>query len=227
MKMKKIKNGPTLELEQECGFPEREIIGVDEVGRGCLFGSVISAAVILPEAWGGCSLPQLIQKFPILKCIDDSKKMTVSNREKVSEFLKNEIDFAIGEASVEEIDSINILNATFLAMERAIEKLSPGSKERIVFIDGNRASQNLRKKYDLKTIIKGDQKSLSIACASVIAKVYRDHQMQTHSKDFPNYQIEKHKGYGTKIHLEALEKYGITPLHRRTFAPISRLLVNH
>ena len=182
------------------------IAGVDEVGRGCLAGPVVSAAVIL-------------KKSIDLSLLKDSKKITFKNREKVSEHIKNNSLYSIGVASVNEILNLNILQASLLSMKRAIERLTV--KPGLTLIDGNFAPKGLK---NYKTIINGDEKIKVISAASIIAKVYRDHFMIKLSKKFSNYDWDKNFGYGTKAHLEGLKKFGVTSHHRKGFKPIHKIL---
>ncbi len=182
--------------------------GVDEVGRGCLAGPVVSAAVIL-------------KKGVNLKLLKDSKKISYKKREEISEHIKNNSYFAIGIASVQEILNLNILQASLLSMKRAIEKLK--IKPNLTFIDGNFAPVGLK---NYKTIINGDEKVKVISAASIIAKVYRDRLMVRLSKTFSNYAWERNFGYGTKAHLEGLKKFGVTKHHRKGFKPVYKILSN-
>ena len=188
----------------------RELItaGVDEVGRGCLAGPVVSAAVILKKGIN----------FKLLK---DSKKISFFKRQEISKHIKKNSYFAIGIASVEEILSLNILQASLLSMKRAIEKLEV--KPSLTLIDGNFAPAGLK---NYKTIINGDEKIKVISAASIIAKVYRDKFMIKLSKKFSNYAWEKNFGYGTKAHLYGLKKFGITIFHRKGFKPVHKMLSN-
>jgi ribonuclease HII len=181
------------------------ICGVDEVGRGPLAGPVVAAAVVLP------------QDFPekISVKIRDSKKMSPGAREKICEPLKGHCLYAIAEASVEEIDRLNILWATMLAMERAVEQLEMAVD--IALIDGNRAP---KLSCEAVPIIGGDDLSLSIAAASIIAKVYRDKLMKTLAEKFPFYGWDHNAGYGTSEHIKALAIHGVTEWHRASFAPV-------
>ena len=185
---------------------ETPIIGVDEVGRGPLAGPVISAAIIL-------------NKEMIPEGITDSKKLSKNKREFINEELISQHSFAIGIASVEEIDKINILQASLLAMKRAVLNLN--IKPQTILVDGNKLPDL---EYNMYPIIKGDSKSISIAAASIIAKVYRDKLMQDLSLQYPGYYWEKNSGYGTKQHLLALNNLGVTPIHRKSFAPIYNML---
>ena len=185
---------------------ETPIIGVDEVGRGPLAGPVISAAIILNK-----------EKIP--EGINDSKKLSKKKREVINEELISQHSFAIGIASVEEIDKINILQASLLAMKRAVLNLN--IKPQTILVDGNKLPDL---EYNMYPIIKGDSKSISIAAASIIAKVYRDKLMQDLSLQYPGYYWEKNSGYGTKQHLLALNNLGVTPIHRKSFAPIYNML---
>ena len=180
--------------------------GVDEVGRGCLAGPVVSAAVIL-------------KKGIDLKLLKDSKKISFKKREEISEHIKNNSYYAIGIASVEEILNLNILQASLLSMSRAIEKLK--IKPGLTLIDGNFAPAGLK---NYKTIINGDEKIKVISAASIIAKVYRDRFMIKLSEKYSNYAWERNFGYGTKAHLEGLKKFGVTSHHRKGFKPIHKIL---
>ena len=182
------------------------IAGVDEVGRGSLIGPVYAAAVILDKS---------VNK----KLLKDSKMLTKSKREILSKYIKKNSVWSIGKASVKEIEKINILNASLLAMKRAIKKLK--KKPSLVLIDGNKLPQI--KNYNLKTIIKGDQKIPSISAASIIAKVTRDKMITNLGKKFRGYYWDQNYGYGTKQHLKAIKNLGITSQHRKTFSPISKL----
>ena len=180
--------------------------GVDEVGRGCLAGPVVSAAVVF-------------KKGIDLSLLKDSKKIRFNMREKISEHIKNNSYYSIGIASVNEILNLNILQASLLSMKRAIERLTV--KPDLTLIDGNFAPESLK---NYKTVINGDEKIKVISAASIIAKVYRDRLMINLSKKFSNYAWEKNFGYGTKAHLEALKKFGITSHHRKSFKPVHKIL---
>ena len=182
--------------------------GVDEVGRGCLAGPVVSAAVVLKKSIN-------------LNLLKDSKKISFNKREEVSEHIKKNSYYALGIASVEEILNLNILQASLLSMKRAIEKLE--IKPGITLIDGNFAPRGLK---NYKTIINGDEKIKVISAASIIAKVYRDKFMIRLSKKFSNYAWDRNFGYGTKAHFEGLKKFGVTSHHRKGFKPIHKILSN-
>lgn len=176
------------------------VCGVDEAGRGPLAGDVYAAAVILPEG-------------VVIEGVNDSKKLSEKKREYLFDIIKEKaLCYNIAHASAEEIDKLNILQATFLAMKRAVEGLEP--KADFAMIDGNR-EPNLN--IPLATIIKGDSLSCSIAAASILAKVTRDRVMKDEALKYPEYLFEKHKGYGTKLHIEMIKKYGPCPIHRKTF----------
>ena len=179
------------------------IAGVDEVGRGSLIGPVYAAAVILNKS---------INK----KILKDSKSLSKNKREKLFIYIKKNSIWAIGKSSVKEIEKINILQASLLAMKRAIKKLK--KKPKLILIDGNKLPD--LKNYNLKYIIKGDQKISCISAASIIAKVSRDRFIKTLSKKFKNYKWDSNLGYGTKEHLKAIKKFGITKHHRKKFSPI-------
>jgi ribonuclease HII len=180
------------------------LAGVDEVGRGSLIGPVYAAAIILNKS---------INK----KLLKDSKSLSKIRRKELFTYIKKNSVWAIGQASIKEIEKINILHASLLAMKRAIKKLK--KKPTLVLIDGNKLP-NL-KNYNLKYVIKGDQKIPSISAASIIAKVSRDRFITALSKKFENYGWNTNSGYGTKKHLSAIKKFGITKYHRKTFSPIS------
>lgn len=176
------------------------ICGVDEAGRGPLAGPVFAAAVILPEGH-------------IIEGVNDSKKLSEKKREMLFDKIIEEcVCYSIGTASEKEIDEINILQATYLAMKRAVEGLE--IKPDYVLIDGNRMPP-----LDIpaETIVKGDGKSASIAAASIIAKVSRDRYMLELAEKYPQYEFEKHKGYGTKLHYEKIAEHGISDIHRKSF----------
>ena len=189
-------------------FKRNKIAGVDEVGRGCLAGPVFSAAVILNKK---------INK----KDIKDSKKISFKKRILLSEYIKKNSIYAIGIATVDEIDKINILNASLLSMQRALNKLK--LKPSVAYIDGLFAPKGIKIKY--KTFIKGDEKITSIAAASIVAKVSRDLFMIKLAKKYPEYYWHKNFGYGTTDHLNGLKKYGITKHHRKKFKPIHNILI--
>ena len=182
---------------------ERIEAGVDEVGRGCLAGPVCAAAVILPPDFS-------------LSGLTDSKQLSSGQREAMDAVIRERaLAFAIGEASPEEIDRLNILGATFLAMHRAIEALT--LKPEYLLIDGNRFRTSLPMPFE--TLVKGDGRVASIAAASVLAKVHRDRLMTEYAKDYPGYGWERNVGYGTAEHLKGIARQGLTPLHRRSFRP--------
>ena len=183
------------------------IAGVDEVGRGSLIGPVYAAAVILKKK---------LDK----KKLKDSKKLTKKNREILEKYIKKNSYWSIGSASLKEIEKLNILNASLLAMKRAIKKL--GKKPSYVLIDGNKIPEI--KNYKLKCIVKGDEKIPQISAASIIAKVTRDRFVKKLSKKFTKYAWDKNAGYGTKLHLKAIKKFGVTIYHRKKFSPIHNML---
>jgi len=178
----------------------RYIAGVDEAGRGPLAGPVVAAAVILPE--NAC-----------IYGLNDSKKLTSKQRESLyDEIIEKAVAFSVGIIDEKQIDSINILNATKAAMENAVSSLKP--QPDILFIDAVKL-ENIRIKQ--VPIVKGDSRSVSIAAASIIAKVTRDRLIDELDQVYPQYGFKKHKGYGTKEHIEAIKKYGICPIHRISF----------
>ena len=182
------------------------IAGVDEVGRGSLIGPVYAAAVVLNKS---------IDR----KILKDSKSLTKSKREILSKYIKKNSVWSIGKASVKEIEKINILQASLLAMKRAIKKLK--KKPVLVLIDGNKLPEI--KNYNLRSIVKGDQKIPSISAASIIAKVTRDKMITNLAKKFRGYYWDQNYGYGTKQHLKAIKNLGITKEHRKTFSPINKM----
>jgi ribonuclease HII len=219
---KKVSVSPTLDFERGAGFPHFKVIGVDEVGRGCLAGPVVAAAVRLPPEWD-LSLGKLRQRHPEIRSITDSKAMTAKKRTEIAPWIRaNVAAFGIAHATVEEIDRINIYHASHLAMKRAADEIG---KFHHVLVDGNVVPKYFHA-MDCKStpIIKGDLHSLSIACASIIAKVFRDDWMGELATAHPGYGLEVHKGYGTAMHLAALRNIGASAIHRRTFGPVREVL---
>ena len=189
------------ELENEIYAEGYSLIcGVDEAGRGPLAGPVYAAAVILP-------------RDTVIDGLNDSKKLTEKKREALFDVItERALTYGIASASVEEIEELNILNATFLAMNRAIAKLDPVPE--LALIDGNR---NTGIAMPSRCIVKGDSRCADIAAASILAKVSRDRYMLTLAEKYPQYHFEQHKGYGTKLHYEAIREYGPSPEHRPSF----------
>ena len=187
-------------------MPNKIFAGVDEVGRGCLAGPVVSCAVILKK--------NINKKF-----LRDSKTISFNNRIKIAEHIKKNSWYAIGSASVNEIDKFNIFNATLLSMERAMKKLK--KKPNIFLVDGTHAPEKLK---NSKTIIEGDKKIKCISAASILAKVYRDLYMIKLGNKFPQYNWHKNFGYGTWQHLGALKKFGVTDFHRKSYRPVHNIL---
>lgn len=190
-----------LEFEKEAlakGY--KSVCGVDEAGRGPLAGPVCAAAVILLEG-------------VIIDGVNDSKKLSEKKRESLFDVIREQaLSYSIAYATVDEIEEINILNATMLAMRRAIDGLE--IKADYAMIDGNKIPPI---DIDAECIVKGDAKSMSIACASILAKVSRDRLLYKYAEEYPMYGFDKHKGYGTKVHREAILKYGPCPYHRKSF----------
>ena len=177
------------------------ICGVDEAGRGPLAGPVCAAAVILPVG-------------AVIEGLDDSKKLTEKKRERLYDIIKQTaVAYSVAYGTLEEIETVNILEATYLAMNRAIEGLTV--KPDFALIDGNRVPRGI--KIPCETIVKGDSKSMSVAAASVLAKVTRDRLMLEYDKKYPEYNFKKHKGYGTKEHTELIKQYGPCEIHRLSF----------
>ncbi len=204
--MKNQSPKPTYDLEIKIGAPHKLICGVDEVGRGPLAGPVIAAAVILdPE-----NIPH---------DLNDSKKLSAKKRQYLNDVILACAEHAFGEASLEEIDDLNILHASMLAMKRAVENL-PRKVDHIL-VDGNRLPDF---EAPATAVIKGDQKSVSIAAASIIAKIKRDFLMKKLSEIHPEYGWDRNSGYGTREHMEALNLVGPSRFHRKSFAPIRDLM---
>ena len=177
------------------------ICGVDEAGRGPLAGPVCAAAVILPEGLE-------------IEGVNDSKKLSEKKREQLFDVIKEKaVSWCIAYGSLEEIEEFNILEATFLAMNRAIEGLD--IKADFALIDGNRVPRGIS--IPCETVVKGDSHSMSIAAASILAKVARDRLMMEYDEKYPQYEFEKHKGYPTKLHYEKITEFGVAPIHRMTF----------
>ncbi len=175
------------------------VCGIDEAGRGPLAGPVFAAAVILPEG-------------VVIEGLNDSKKLSEKKRNQLFDEIKERAIYAVASASEQEIDELNILNATYLAMQRAFEALP--KRPQAAFVDGNRLP---KLPVPAKAIVKGDSLSASIAAASIMAKVSRDRYMLELDKKYPEYCFSKHKGYGTKLHYEKIREYGISDVHRKTF----------
>jgi ribonuclease HII len=192
--------------ERDIGWPKKLIAGIDEAGRGPWAGPVVSAAVILNEK----NIPD---------GLNDSKKLSEKKRLSLYSSIYNFHFVGVGISSIEEIDSMNVLQATFLSMKRAVEDLNP--QPEYILVDGN-LDPGLN--FKTKCIIKGDSISISIAAASVIAKVTRDNLMLKLDKEFPNYNWKKNKGYGTAEHRNALELHGPCKYHRKSFSPINKML---
>ena len=191
----------TRAMLESCYYKGKIEAGCDEAGRGCLAGSVYAAAVILPEGYQN-------------ELLNDSKQLTEKKRYQLREMIERDaVAWAVGIVTPEEIDKINILNASILAMHRALDQLQV--RPEAIIVDGNR----FKKYKDLPhtTIVKGDGKYLSIAAASILAKTYRDDYMNQLAEEYPQYDWKSNKGYPTKKHREAIKQYGITPYHRKTF----------
>lgn len=193
-----------------------EVVGIDEAGRGPWAGPVVAGAVVFHNR---------NENVELLQELNDSKKLSAKKREYLYSLLldeqaKGNISVGIGEASCQEIDSLNILQATFLAMKRAYQNLDIQPKQAL--IDGNRSPKDFP--CATKTIVKGDALSMSIAAASIVAKVYRDHLMQDLARKYPYYGFEKNAGYGTKLHIDGLKEHGVCPEHRLSYKPIKTFI---
>ncbi len=199
------------DLKFQQKHPNAKLVGVDEAGRGPLAGPVCAAA---------CYIEPSLYSHPIMQQINDSKKLTPKKRENIfNELIKLPIIYCTGFASSEQIDKMNILQATFFAMRHALTKFK--GHNIYVLVDGNRLISNLTTPQE--AIVKGDGTSLCVAAASIIAKVSRDRFMDIVAKQYPEYDFAGHKGYGTQSHIEAIKKYGPCPEHRKTFEPIASL----
>lgn len=219
------------ELERAHGYPSRLVIGVDEVGRGCLAGPVVAAAVCLPPEWADAP-PEW------LSSITDSKKLSAPERERLSALIQaSSAHWAVAEASVEEVDSLNIYHASLLAMARATTQVDQRVNQTSVqasgltahapawvLVDGNALPVPLKARAT--AIVKGDARSLAIAAASIIAKVYRDALCAALDSEYPGYGLGTHKGYPTAEHRAALARLGVSRIHRRTFGPVRELLTS-
>lgn len=203
------------------------IIGVDEVGRGCLFGQMTACACVLPSEFAVTlhdeqGLPTLTNT-PFAR-LTDSKKLTEKQRLTLSTLIKSHASFALVDISAKMIDTLNIHNATLLAMHSAIVALTAHYPNTQVLIDGIHAPKNLPQPIDIQTIIKGDSVHASIAGASILAKVHRDTAMLYLAKVYPDFGLEKHKGYPTPAHKQALATFGVLPEHRRSYKPVADIL---
>jgi len=204
---------------------ERIEVGVDEVGRGCLSHSVVAAACVLPA--------DMDMDHPLVAYIKDSKKVTEKKRKSVEAYIKSiATAWAIGEASVEEIDTVNILQATFIAMHRALDQVYEKVQFEHIIVDGPHFKPYLKDDTRLSNtcVPEGDAKYLCIAAASILAKCYRDDMvcaMVQNNPELEKYGFSSHKGYGTKKHLDALKQYGVTPHHRKSFSPVAAIVHGH
>ena len=187
--------------EKAADAGHRRIAGVDEAGRGPLAGPVVAAAAVIRDR-------------DFAERIDDSKKLTERMRERAFIDILKRCDVGIGTVSVEQIDRLNIYNATLLAMKRAVDELEKAPD--YLLVDGN---MEIKTPQPRTCLIRGEEQSMSIACASIVAKVFRDKLMLEEDKKYPQYGFGRHKGYGTREHLEAIKRYGLCPIHRETFGP--------
>lgn len=220
----------TFEIERElaaAGYTH--IIGTDEVGRGPLCGPVLACAAMFKDA--NFEIPEDKQKqFDLIK---DSKKVSEKQREEIFDFIHQHFHVGIGLCDHETIDRINILEASFLSMKKAIQELKRNSNQSsmishrenekyIILVDGNKQIPNLS--MDQRAVIGGDKLAKSISAASIVAKVTRDRMMKEFALKYPQYGLEKHMGYGTKVHMEALAQYGPCEIHRKSFAPVKKAM---
>lgn len=203
---------PTLDHEAAYGFPQKWIAGVDEVGRGCIAGPVVAACVLMPTDFS-------LAAHAWSKKVHDSKLVPKGVREELFSEISKVLIYGIGQASVEEIEQINIFHASHLAMVRAVAAVTAqGYQIHHLLADGKFPPKNIP--IPVTAIVKGDQKCWSIASASILAKVTRDQMMKSFDLSYPGYGFAQHKGYGTRMHLEALEKLGVCSIHRRHFEPV-------
>jgi len=194
----------------EVGYGGSALAGVDEVGRGPLAGDVVAAAVMLDP------------HRPI-EGLRDSKKLSASRREELAQLIRERaLSWSIASASVDEIDELNILQASLLAMQRAVQALDP--QPEYVLVDGNRLP---RWHYASQSVVRGDERVPAIAAASILAKVQRDNALIALEVQYPGYGFASHKGYPTPEHLQALQTLGVTPMHRRSFAPVRKVIAEH
>lgn len=212
----------TFELEKRACEKYQYIIGLDEVGRGPLAGPVVAGAAILKD------LNSIDLEDKNWDLVRDSKKLSEKQREKVYDFILDKFFIGIGICDHETIDRMNILQASFLAMKKAFADLKKqiknleGNEKTILLLDGNQYIPNLT--VEQKCIPQGDKKVKLISAASIIAKIARDNMMVEFAEKYPNYSFEKHKGYGTKVHMESLNKFGPCKIHRKSFKPVARFL---
>ncbi len=225
--IKKIENVTTFNKEIDFldkGF--KVIIGIDEVGRGPLAGPVVACACALknPDKLVNIEKNFSEKSWEYLK---DSKKISQKKREELVGFIKDHFYIGLGIVESQIIDEINILQATFLAMKKALDEIYKNnnlSKNALLLIDGNKIIPNVS--FEQVCVVRGDNISKTIASASIVAKVFRDDLMIEYSKEFPEYDLDKNKGYGTKKHRQALELYGATPIHRKSFATVRQFLIS-
>ncbi len=202
------------------------IIGVDEVGRGCLFGQMSICACVLPPEFAQDLSNEFGEnnlKGTIFEQLGDSKKLSAKKRTALTQLIKAQASYAIIDVPAHKIDTLNIHHATLLGMESAIAVLAAYYPTALVLVDGMHAPSV---PMTTQTLIKGDSKHASIAAASIVAKVHRDAAMDAYAKLYPNYGLDKHKGYPTPAHKQALAEFGVLPEHRRSYAPIRQILYN-
>lgn len=211
---------PTFDIERSLSNSYRNIVGVDEAGRGPLAGPVVAAAV----RYRNHSFEIPDSEREAFRYIRDSKTLSERLREGAFARILEYFDVATGVVDAEIIDRVNILQATFLAMREAVGKLFGDGvgDDTLVLVDGNQEIPSVR--FSQQTVVKGDAISFSVAAASIVAKVTRDRILSAIDRDYPHFGFSRHKGYGTVAHMEAIRRYGILPIHRRSFAPVGRAM---
>ena len=218
---------PDFSFERKALAHGATIVGIDEAGRGPLAGPVVAAAA----RYRGASFEIPNEDLSEFLLIRDSKALSEKNRERSFCVVRKYFDIGVGQVDAETIDRVNILGATFLAMRSAISNLVrllsergvSGGEDRIsLLVDGNREIPGLEERFSQEAIVRGDSRSISIAAASIVAKVTRDRLMRDLDREYPLFGFARHKGYGTEAHLEALRLHGTTPAHRNSFAPVAR-----
>ena len=199
-------------------YNKRIAVGIDEVGRGAMAGPVVAGLVLIPNALKNTKAGYFLTE------VKDSKLLTKAKREELAKLIHNTCQVVIKESSVALIDEINILQASLSAMAKCLQEIESNIHIDMALIDGNKLPSSENIKTPMQTVVKGDNKYIEIACASIVAKVYRDNLMTNLANDYPDYNWQNNSGYVTKAHKEALFKYGVTIHHRKSFAPVKNIL---